>query len=527
MVNRMQLFKKITLLFLILFIGTATATIWTNNPANCNATHGDYPGWSCAPLEICGYKTSSSTECYDTDSLPAPPEDLNSNTNYTVSWNGGFVIACDGGPDAGEPFCDNLSGSTKYWCDRNSTCYTTRHMNTQCESGKWAGSSDIETTCQGCRLGYQECDGTILDADGCEVQTNVSPCSVIGEAGAHNNVDSECTCVCDSGWYDCDASGAGAGDGCEVQTGTGCTTPYGTSGTYSGCDCIGDKSYFETGTNANYGTTADENFFWGTMWGTNGWMAMLKNATTDYNFSVDVNANIHIEDSNVYANCFIWSDGTKACTAPTGSASTDTTLDTNSTAETSWLGKTHYFSIIQKFFSLNVFDLNIGNDLNVGRDLNVLGDANFHLDVNIAGNLYADGTNLTGVNLTSDTNDTGRIAWLAINKVNAFLSSLVYDSDFNLSYAQINVTPLHQLIYSADFNEAYQTANASLSDFVFDADFNNAMDLRYAGINDVNVWIDNLTFGSDDFNTTYLNEGRRNRPKHLFYWNNEFRYKRI
>jgi len=508
--------KKILLLFsLVLFSNMVFGALWYNDPASCPNEHASYPGQSCGSTnEICGV-SGGTIQCYDTDTLPNPPNDVNSNTSYSGSYNGGFLIDCFA-YDGSSPFCDN---STVYWCDRDSTCYDKGRV-TQCESGKWSGDAG-DISCQYCRSPYIVCDGDHEDADGCEIYPGVTSCPL----GTHNNINGSCDCVCDSGYFDCDASGPGAGDGCEVQTGTGCTTPYNTAGTWNECVCVGDKSFFETGTNTQYGTSSDENFFWGTMWGTNGWLAMLKNASTDYNFSVDVNANIHIEDSNVYANCFVWSDGTESCTAPTGGSGVGDgnfysipdfnnlfakIVDMNTDRD-----KKAYITDVNGIFDepmkltltsdwndtyLNTGGISDGNFYSIP-DFNLIYTKQVDINAEVIKKAYI--TDVNGADnlrtLISDQNNTGRLVWEAINLANAVLSDISYDTDFNLSYTRIGITPLSSLVYSTDFNLAYAKTDSSLSDFVFDLDFNNTYAKKTQDLMEFTL--------SSDFNNTYLNAG--------------------
>lgn len=63
------------------------------------------------------------------------------------------------------------------------------------------------------------------------------------------------------------------------------------------------------------------------------------------------------EGANITITCD--GDDNGICTiASTGTATTDTTLDTNAAAETSWLGKSHNFKVDQNFQRINIADLN-------------------------------------------------------------------------------------------------------------------------------------------------------------------------
>jgi hypothetical protein len=496
--------KKLVLVLLVLFsLNVFSASYWVNNPVDCPTTDAtNFPGQSCSPNDICG-DDGGTAQCYDTSTMPAPPNDVNQSSaiSYTSSWDGGFVLNCYASVDASAPFCDN---GGNYWCDYNSYCWNTRHMTTQCEAGVWAGGTGA-STCAGCRSGWQECDGSIQDADGCEIQTNVTPypnepnavydsscnpaCSGsyldcdgdLGSAGTGceildggscgtNAVYDGCSggagnCVCQTNYYDCDGSGPNAGNGCEVLDNSACTTEYGTAGTWDGpsCTCVGDKSYFETGTNTQYGTATDENFFWGTMWGTTGWMAILQNATTDKNFRIDVNANV-FADGNFSGNCFIFGDGTSQCTKASASGGVSD-------------GNVYSIGIMSKDSNAFLVDLNMNNkDIQNVNDVNVLGDLNAN--------------NILGYNPTSDLN----LFYARVGLTD--LVDLVLSSDFNVLYARLNVAGLHEFVYSADFNSAYATVNRALSLMGLDADFNSL----YARIGITNL--SDFLFDSD-FNSTY------------------------
>jgi len=250
-----------TMFFLVLVSITFAANNWVNNPSVCPAIDGtNFPGQDCSPDKICG-DSSGIAQCYATGTLIAPSSNTTSTTDQDGgSINGGYLVNCYATSDTSSPFCDNLGN---YWCDRNSTCQSTKirqticlgtdnpnggfgvstcglclsgyfncYGNDFCEStstsdcsecgggncrNKYASCNIVLNatgtgTCQ-CDSGWQQCDGDINDNDGCEVQTGVTCCS----AGDNNNLDSSCVCQCDSGYQDCDAGGKGTGNGCEWQ----------------------------------------------------------------------------------------------------------------------------------------------------------------------------------------------------------------------------------------------------------------------------------------------------------------------
>jgi hypothetical protein len=208
------------------------------------------------------------------------------------SYNGGYLIDCTA-YDGTAPHCDN-AGS--YWCDRNSTCYNVARQ-TNCTASSWSASF-CDTSCVS---GYTYCDGSLTDGDGCEVQSGVTNCP----AGNNNNQNSACACVCDTGYLDCDASGNGTGNGCEVQNGGSCSVGS-LTGTYSGCTCVVTKSYFQTGTFTEYQTNSTQNMLWFKDYYAN---AILFNATNYNNQSFTINT----------SGCIKYMDNTTQCTASTGS----------------------------------------------------------------------------------------------------------------------------------------------------------------------------------------------------------------
>ncbi|MCF7845089.1 MAG: hypothetical protein K9M03_04670 [Kiritimatiellales bacterium] len=241
---------------------------YVTDPSTCPDSDAQFPGQKCpAGLMICGVNGSDIPQCYDTSNIPEPVSTVTSTTQYTASLGGGYIIDCFAQPlDSAAPYCDNNGA---WLCNRDSTCYNNPiNKLTTCTG---AG----EFTCGACRNGYQTCNG---DDSGCEVQTNVTNYPT----GDNNNYGASCTAQCDTGYLDCDASGIDAGNGCEVRDNSECTTVQGVSGTYDGCTCVPDKSYFETGTESVY--SAPDPLLWGTQVGT-GLLLQLKN-NQDMTFSV-------------------------------------------------------------------------------------------------------------------------------------------------------------------------------------------------------------------------------------------------
>jgi len=279
--------KKLLILLLLAGVGWGATAHYVKDPANCPSTDAtEFPGQDCSPNEICG-DSGGIAQCYDTDTLTAPGSTDTSNTNYNCedTCDGGYIVNCFVSADAASPYCDN---SGNYWCDRNSTCYSTQLRDTTCVASKFGASScgncrsdylncdtdnidceidpgstcDNQATftgcdcvgsgCEGqcdCTGAWRDCDDSDGDADettgdpdgvgnGCEVQLGVTACAT----GDNNNQDTCSTCVCDSGYYDCDG---GWNQDCDTQDGGSCSVG-GLPGTYS-CSVGAGGCYTESG----------------------------------------------------------------------------------------------------------------------------------------------------------------------------------------------------------------------------------------------------------------------------------------
>ena len=353
--------KTINVLWiLILSIGftTAATAFWVDGAGQCPATNAsEFPGQDCSPNDICG-DSSGIAQCYDTSTLTAPTSGL-SVTDQTTAFNGGWLINCFATADAASPFCDNNGA---FWCDRNSSIYNSpilRQTNCTdfgetemgiCRSGRYDCfgnvneceatstsncnastipntrydtdtcevdfSRTVDGTCE-CDPGFFTCDGSIVDADGCEI-TDAASCGFAtgnivadqcwdasngnctnyasGNLDCNNddadNVEATCNggvdgCEIDPGttanntnnhwdsctefscdgsfptqWLDCDGNGFGntTGNGCEVQNGSSCTVGP-VSGTVVGCSggapicSVDDQDIAQTGQIVNWSGT--------------------------------------------------------------------------------------------------------------------------------------------------------------------------------------------------------------------------------------------------------------------------------
>ncbi len=235
---------------------------WVTDPTDCpSSDQANYPGQNCNLLDICGV-VSGIIQCYNTSSLNPPAGDeTGSVSNFTGLIDGGYVMNCYAN-DGSAPRCDD---SGTWWCDRDSSCYNAGRQTT-CVGGEAASS-----TCGVCRTdgtGYTYCDGSYTDADGCEIHIDTDSCDKLaGGIDENNNVDAGCNCVCDTDYLDCnndDLDGNTGTGNCEVHDGGACSVGS-LAGTWDGCTCEVNKSYFETGTMAEYMT--DNPLLWGMQYG--------------------------------------------------------------------------------------------------------------------------------------------------------------------------------------------------------------------------------------------------------------------
>ena len=214
---------------------------YTDEVRDTTCTAGSFGAFSCGGCRS-GYQDCvGDTVCEVTTGSTDYPTGDNNNygANCAVQCDNNYLDCDLGGEGTGNGCEINVGGSCGG--DSSNAIYG-------------AACDGSDTGDCGCSSGYLDCNSDLADASGqCEIQVNAS-CgtnAIYGAACDGANGD----CACSANYFDCDASGAGSGNGCEVETATACTTAEGATGTYSGCTCVPDKSYFETGTNSVYATS--------------------------------------------------------------------------------------------------------------------------------------------------------------------------------------------------------------------------------------------------------------------------------
>jgi len=273
-------------------LALVSSSVYVNDPTSCPSA----PYQSQSPVTpgelVCGYD-SGIVYWYNMSTLTAPSGNTTVDSTNYADVDGGYVLDCEA-KDSVAPFCDN-SGS--FWCDRDSACYSVNRQTT-CVGTASGGGFGV-SACSTCRSGFNYCDGSFTDADGCEIETGVTTFST-------NSVyNSTCGAVCSSGYLDINGDGTGSdGDGCEIQVGASCTIGA-LSGTYDGSGvCVASKSNFTTGTEIAYNSSVP--LLWGDQYGT-GDLINFTNKITNESFAVN------------NTGCIIFPDGSTQCEAGSGS----------------------------------------------------------------------------------------------------------------------------------------------------------------------------------------------------------------
>lgn len=273
-------------------------------------------------------------DCYgDTDCEATSTSDCNNtavdNTRYDTSTcntglEGGASGTCECDPnyfpcDGGTPSAPTLdSDGCEHWTGKSCGGGTGTEEYNECLDATYANCTSTNNL---------DCDNSDGDSNifTCNTGGSNNYCEISEGASCLNSTDTgtggtyeanECygttggNCTSSGTYLDCDDSdGDGneltcnVGNGCEIQDGGSCTV--GTlSGTYDGCsggqgNCVVTKSYFETGTQTNYSTSAAIALLWGHDWGSGPLMNLTNN---NYNNSFGANASGH-PFSEALLNC--------------------------------------------------------------------------------------------------------------------------------------------------------------------------------------------------------------------------------
>lgn len=293
MVNRWLAVIVTTLALALGLVAQAqAATRWVSNPSSCpQSDPTNFPGQNCTPQNMCG-DTSGVAQCFNTAGISAPAGSVLSTTQHTAAYGGGYVINCFAVSDAASPLCDN-NGSA--WCNTDPSCFGGgNNRQTQCTGGTWASAGAGAFSCGACLTTHLDCGGDTK----CEVQKNTTNYGT----GSNNHYGTSCLLAdvrCDTNYFDCDASGAGAGNGCEALRSGACTGAGGLAGTWScsvnaggtcsdggtnySCVCATPQCPFESAELCQY--FSNDPLLWGIQLGT-GNLISMGNSTNDETFVV-------------------------------------------------------------------------------------------------------------------------------------------------------------------------------------------------------------------------------------------------
>lgn len=232
-------------LLLLLPFAQAADDLWVDDPTDCPRV---YNSVNCGADFVCGVNSDTNFPACASEALMSPPVfNTTANQSFTNLFGGGYLINCHETAPGFDKHCLN---DGNFFCNEDSSC-TGENRDTICSAGSFGafscsaclgntldctgdpmvgncnviknstnfpvGSNNrYGNTCEAsdviCKSGYQDCDGSGNGVgNGCEVRTNVT------SYAANSVVNGSCNSVCNSGYVDCDASGAGTGTGCEVK----------------------------------------------------------------------------------------------------------------------------------------------------------------------------------------------------------------------------------------------------------------------------------------------------------------------
>lgn len=286
--------KKLLIVLLTLFIIPFVSANWITNPLQSPTS---YASQTCTGiLQVCGFNTGT-TFCYDMSTLNPPSSNATSTTSYDPSNSkGGFILNYTA-YDGSAPFCNN-AGS--YWCERNESFYASPiNRQTICLANTW-GNATLPVAAGSCISGYQNCTGGI--ELGCTIQTGVT-------AQNKNNTVYAASCgySCSSGWQNCSGQTPSV-QGCNFQTGvTSCTTGLGEPGTISagcGCTALPKPPFYFNNMTSGFG----DNTLLARNTKASGTLINVTNNVTGKTFIVN------------NESCVVYPDGSKQCTAASGSS---------------------------------------------------------------------------------------------------------------------------------------------------------------------------------------------------------------
>lgn len=223
----MKLIYAFIFSFIFLISSVSAATLIVADPVDCPSSDGtNFPGQNCAPDDICG-DASGTAQCFDTSTISAPSANATTSSGSFGGFDGGFVLNCYATADAAAPFCDNNGA---FLCDRQDSCFNVGRQ-TICVGGSF-NNADCSASCRTDGANHFACDGSTIDADGCEIRVATSCGAGTGTIDSSETCFSSSAgnCTRSSDLLDCDNDDSdgnnltcNGANGCEVNPGSSCT----------------------------------------------------------------------------------------------------------------------------------------------------------------------------------------------------------------------------------------------------------------------------------------------------------------
>lgn len=409
--------KKLLILILFLLVATpVSAAYYVNDPTNClSSDPATYPGQDCTPDNICGV-VSGIVQCYDNSTIAPPSSAVTSNTLYSGSFGGGYIMDCY-----------RATTCNAGYCNRDATCYSTKYRDTSCTADAWETA-----TCGSCRSGYLDCTGD----DVCEI--------AVGSTAWSTPNTTYLTCStgqCVSGYQACEGDTA-TDDGCNYQTGvTSCDAGGGEPGVIgAGCSCTAlPQENFVTNTLAS----AWGNFLlWGEQLNPTGWLMNLFNSNTGASFRVDQDGNASTTASMT---------ATSFCIADDCVTEWSTSAFATTTADYWYSTKWVWATSSEQYFWNNTttwayYDTNWARNYNATTTLNGFTPSDY-LATSDFGTYFA-----TSYNATTTLNGFTPADFLAISDFSTY-----FNTNYNATTTLNGFTPSDYLA-TADFGTYFETS---------------------------------------------------------------------
>ena len=399
------------------------ADFWCNRDASCYSTQNRYTNCSASSFGtfVCAKCLSGRQNCTSVNC-----DVVTGTTNCPVGSNNHYIVSCACDCDTSYSDCDSSGPGVGDGCEIHDWV-------TNYGPSNWNNRYNASCGCS-CDSGYLDCNALGCNvSDGCEIDDG-------GSCGTGHKHYDGCAagtgnCTCDTGWCDCDATSTD----CEKEDGSFCTLS-GVNGTYDcgTCGCIPGKSYFETGTLAQYLTAAlEDSILWFKNFG-DGWLIKASNKNDEV-WGVDNNS------------CIVFKDNTTQCSA----SSSGTGTKWNITGSEYIINVSNILDVNETKLNANYYNKTLADSIYV----KIAGD-NMTGNLNMSGNELSDVGKLiiTGLTISQDiipdTTELYSIGNSTIWFEEAYIK-IIYGEDVyteNLNASEINSTDINSDTIDIDNN---------------------------------------------------------------------------